>query len=142
MRALKQLSGRSRRTANPGVLDELRLLRARVPHLTGAVAIGVDGAPLAQDAPGVEAETLAALTAAVLVGALRLVDNADRGRFRELLVRGERGYVAAYAAGPAAVLVVLAEPHANVGRIHLEARRAGARIADLVDGAAEPPKDA
>ncbi|GAA2392926.1 roadblock/LC7 domain-containing protein [Streptomyces glaucosporus] len=140
-RALKQLSGRRRQTAGDlGVLGELRLLRSRVPHLTGAVAIGSDGTLLAHDAPGTDAGTLATLTTSALVGALRLADGAGRGRFRELLVRGEEGYLAAYAAGPAAVLAVLAEPHANVGRIHLEARRAGTRIADLVEGAGERPE--
>jgi predicted regulator of Ras-like GTPase activity (Roadblock/LC7/MglB family) len=140
---LKQFTGRRRpAAADPAVLRELRLLRTRVPQLTGALAVGSDGTLLGEDAPGVEAEPLAALTATVLAQALRLADAAGRGRPRELLVRGEEGYVAAYAAGPAAVLAVLAEPGANVGRIHLEARRTGARIADLVDVAAERPEDA
>lgn len=135
-RALRQLTGRRQLlTAEPGILQELRRLRARVAHLTGAVAAGADGIVLAHDAPAVEAEAVAALTAASLASGLRLTDATAAGAFRELLIRGERGYVAAYAAGSAAVLTVTAEPHANVGRLHLEARRAGARIAELVDGA-------
>ena len=42
--------------------------------------------------------------------------------------------MATYAAGSSAVLTLLAQPRVNVGRLHLEARRAGARIGDLVDG--------
>ncbi|MER6092809.1 roadblock/LC7 domain-containing protein [Streptomyces bluensis] len=128
--------------AEAEVLDELRRLRARVPQLTGALAASVDGLVLAQDTPGVEPEGVAALTAALLGVAVRMTDATDQGDFRELLVRGARGYVATYAAGSAAVLTLLAEDRVNVGRLHLEGRRAGTRIGELVDAVAaraEPP---
>nr|WP_251016606.1 roadblock/LC7 domain-containing protein [Streptomyces sp. ISL-99] len=124
-------------TAEPEVLDELRRLKARVPHVTGALAASVDGLVLAQDTTAVEAEGVAALTAAALGVAMRLTEATGRGAFRELLVRGDDGYVATYAAGSSAVLTLLAEPRANVGRLHLEARRASARIGALVDSARE-----
>ncbi|MFD6835835.1 roadblock/LC7 domain-containing protein [Streptomyces diastaticus] len=117
------------------VLDELQRLRARVPLLSGALAASADGLVLAQDTAGTEAESLAALTAAALGVAVRLTDATGRGSFRELLVRGEQGYVATYAAGSSAVLTLLAEDRINVGRLHLEGRRAGARIGALVDAA-------
>ncbi|MGI5365440.1 hypothetical protein C9J60_26445 [Streptomyces sp. A244] len=114
------------------VLDELRRLRTRIPRLTGSLAATVDGLVLAHDVPGTEPEGLAALTAAALGVAYRMTDAAARGDFRELLVRGSEGYVATYAAGTTAVLTLLAEDRVNVGRLHLEGRRSGARIADLV----------
>ncbi|MDI2130292.1 roadblock/LC7 domain-containing protein [Yinghuangia seranimata] len=122
-------------SAEPEVLDELRRLRARVPQVTGAVAASTDGFVLAQDTTGTEAEGVAALTAASLAVAVRLADATGRGEFRELLVRGEEGYVATYSAGSSAVLTVLAESRINVGRLHMEARQSSARIGDLVDGA-------
>ncbi|GGZ71244.1 roadblock/LC7 domain-containing protein [Streptomyces bluensis] len=128
--------------AEAEVLDELRRLRARVPQLTGALAASVDGLVLAQDTPGVEPEGVAALTAALLGVAVRMTDATGQGDFRELLVRGAQGYVATYAAGSAAVLTLLAEDRVNVGRLHLEGRRAGTRIGELVDAVAaraEPP---
>ncbi|GGX18797.1 roadblock/LC7 domain-containing protein [Streptomyces lomondensis] len=114
------------------VLDELRRLRTRVPGLTGSLAATVDGLVVAHDVPETEPEGLAALTAAALGVAYRMADAAARGDFRELLVRGSHGYVATYAAGATAVLTLLAEDRVNVGRLHLEGRRSGARIADLV----------
>jgi predicted regulator of Ras-like GTPase activity (Roadblock/LC7/MglB family) len=129
-------------TAEADVLDELRRLRARIPQLTGALAASVDGLVLAQDAPGVEPEGVAALTAATLGVAVRLAQATGRGDFREVLVRGDHGYVATYAAGRSAVLTLLAQDRVNVGRLHLEGRRASARIGELVDEAAaraEPP---
>ncbi|MDW4906029.1 roadblock/LC7 domain-containing protein [Streptomyces sp. ADMS] len=123
--------------AEAEVMDELRRLRARVPQLTGALAASVDGLVLVQDTPGVEPETIAALTATALSVAVRMADATGQGDFRELLVRGVYGYVATYAAGSTAVLTLLAQDRVNVGRLHLEGRRAGARIGELVDAAAE-----
>ncbi|GGW15401.1 roadblock/LC7 domain-containing protein [Streptomyces capoamus] len=117
------------------VVDELRRLRTRVPQLTGALAAGVDGLVVAHDTPGVDPDGLAALTAAALGVAVRVADATGHGGFRELLVRGERGYVATYAAGRTAVLTLLAQDRVNVGRLHLEGRRAGARIGELLDAA-------
>ncbi|WP_461030152.1 roadblock/LC7 domain-containing protein [Streptomyces sparsus] len=135
-RVLRQRAERRQMmAAEPEVLEELRRLRARVPQLTGALAASVDGLVLAQDTTTVEAEAMAALTAAALGVALRLTEATGHGEFRELVVRGEDGYVATYAAGASAVLTVLAEPRTNVGRIHLEARRSSARIGDLVESA-------
>ncbi|WP_217168233.1 roadblock/LC7 domain-containing protein [Streptomyces sp. AC512_CC834] len=114
------------------VLDELHRLRNRVPQLTGSLAATVDGLVLAHDAPGTEPEGLAALTAAALGVAHRMAEATARGGFRELLLRGADGYVATYAAGPAAVLTLLADGRVNVGRLHLEGRRSGARIGELV----------
>ncbi|MEV6177225.1 roadblock/LC7 domain-containing protein [Streptomyces sp. NPDC052016] len=114
------------------VLNELHRLRTRMPQLTGALAASVDGLVLAQDMPEVQPEGLAALTAAALGVGYRMVDLTARGEFRELLVRGAGGYVATYAAGPSAVLTLLADDRANVGRLHLEGRRSGARIAEVM----------
>ncbi|MFJ8793917.1 roadblock/LC7 domain-containing protein [Streptomyces sp. NPDC102462] len=121
--------------AESDILDELRRLRTRVPQLTGALAAGVDGLVVAQDTPGVDPEGLAALTAAALGVAVRLADATGQGELRELLVRGSGGYVATYAAGRTAVLTLLTQDRVNVGRLHLEGRRAAARIGELVDAA-------
>lgn len=126
--------------AQDGILEELRRLRARVPQLTGALAADTDGLVLAQDTPGVDPETVAALAGATRALAAQLADETGQGGLRELLVRGLYGYVATYAAGPGAVVTLLAQDRVNVGRLHLEGRRAGARIGELVDAvaAAEP----
>ncbi|MGX1475226.1 UNVERIFIED_CONTAM: putative regulator of Ras-like GTPase activity (Roadblock/LC7/MglB family) [Streptomyces canus] len=110
--------------AQDGILEELRRLRARVPQLTGALAADADGLVLAQDTPGVDPETVAALTGATRALAAQLADQTGQGDLRELLVRGVYGYVATYAAGAGAVVTLLAQDRVNVGRLHLEGRRA------------------
>ncbi|MFI1397341.1 roadblock/LC7 domain-containing protein [Streptomyces sp. NPDC020681] len=139
-RVLRQRAERRQlMTAKADVLAELKRLRVQVPALTGALAASTDGLVLAADTE--EAEGVAALTAAALGVAIRLTEATGQGAFRELLVRGERGCVATYAAGASAVLTLLAEPRINVGRLHLEARRSGARIGELIDGALARPEN-
>ncbi|KJK55663.1 MULTISPECIES: roadblock/LC7 domain-containing protein [Actinomycetes] len=117
------------------VLIELRGLRARIPHLAGGLVATTDGLVVAHDTTDLEPEGIAALTAAALGVGARLTEATGRGGFRELLTRGEFGYTATYAVGAFVVLTLLAGPEANVGRLHLEARKAGARIAALADTA-------
>ncbi|AOW90547.1 MULTISPECIES: roadblock/LC7 domain-containing protein [Streptomyces] len=124
------------------VLEELHRLRNRVPQLTGSLAATVDGLVLAHDAPGTEPEGLAALTAAALGVAHRMADATARGGFRELLLRGADGYVATYAAGGSVVLTLLADGRVNVGRLHLEGRRSGARIGELFAARSGPDRTA
>jgi predicted regulator of Ras-like GTPase activity (Roadblock/LC7/MglB family) len=121
--------------AQDAILEELRRLRARVPQLTGAVAADIDGLVLAQDTPGVDPVAVAALTGTTRALAAQLADETGQGELRELLVRGVYGYVATYVAGTGAVVTLLAQDRVNVGRLHLEGRRAGARIGELVDSA-------
>jgi uncharacterized protein len=127
--------------AEAGIQEELRRLRARVPQLTGALAAGADGLVLARDTPGVDPEAVAELTAAAHGLAGKLTDATGQGEVRELIVRGIHGYVAAYAAGPAALLTLLAQDGVSVGRLHLEGRRAAARIGELLDAAPPVPAE-
>lgn len=129
-------------SAPPEVLAELQELRVRVPHLTGSLVASTDGLVIAHLLPGAEPDGVAALTAAALGVGARLTDAVGHGGFRELLVGGEFGYVATYAAGSSSVLTLLAAADANVGRLNLEARRACPRIAALIDGAMERRRQA
>ncbi|WP_190112415.1 roadblock/LC7 domain-containing protein [Streptomyces cinnamoneus] len=140
-RALRQLTGRRQSmTAAPEVLAELQGLRVRVPHLTGALLASTDGLVIAHLVDDMEPDGVAALTAAALGVGARLANAVGHGGFRELVVSGDRGYVATYAAGSSCVLTLLASADANVGRLNLEARRAGSRIAALADDALERPR--
>lgn len=139
IRALRLRAGTKRPMAPEAeaedVLAELRRLRAGVPLLSGALVAGIDGLVLAHDTPDVALERVAALTAAALGVATRMTEATGRGGFGELLVRGESGCIASYAAGPSAVLTLLAEDGVDVAALHLEGHRAGDRIGELIDAA-------
>jgi uncharacterized protein len=121
------------------VLAEIRMLRDSLRHTSGVVVAGVDGLLVAHDSNGVEPENMAALAAAHLGLSQRLTHCVAHGAFQETVTRGENGYVATFAAGTDAVLMVLAGPDLNVGRLHLEARPVAARVGALVARATGPP---
>ncbi|MFI6866953.1 roadblock/LC7 domain-containing protein [Nocardia sp. NPDC050406] len=115
---------------NAAVLAELKALRERVPHLTGALVASNDGLLVAHDLPPrVEPTGMAAMAAAHLSLSHRLATTAHGGGFHEVVVRGTDGSVVIYAAGWTS-LTVLAGPEVNVGRLHLESRPVARAIAE------------
>jgi len=125
--------GRRRQVAvDQHIAAEIRILRETLPHVTGALVSSIDGLLLAYDAPGIEPETMAAMSAAHLGLGQQIAQGASQGEFSETVTRADRGYVAIFAAGPYALLTVLAGPELNVGRLHHEARPVAARVGDLV----------
>ncbi|MEU5212818.1 roadblock/LC7 domain-containing protein [Streptomyces sp. NPDC020742] len=122
-------------TIEPRIRDELHTLRDQVRHFQGGMVASVDGMVIAHDLSDIEPDGLAALTAAAIGVAKRLTEATGQGDFEETLTRGTTGYVAAYSAGRRAVLTAVAGPDTNVGRLHLQARRAAERIGAMVDAA-------
>lgn len=120
-------------TPEPLIRDELLALRDQVRHFQGGMVASTDGMVIAHDLADIEPDGLAALTAAAIGVAKRLTEATGQGAFEESLTRGTHGYVASYSAGRGAVLTAVASPDTNVGRLHLHARRAAARIGALVD---------
>jgi predicted regulator of Ras-like GTPase activity (Roadblock/LC7/MglB family) len=126
------------------IAEEIDRLREQVPGVDGVLVATVEGLLIAQDMPDTESNTAAALAATMHGLGERATATLSRGQFRNSVTWGSHGYVAVYAAGPIAVLTVLASSASNVGRLHLEARRSADRIAELVPGpdySSLPPAD-
>lgn len=114
------------------VLAEISGLRERLPEVVGVLVASVDGLLITHDAPGVEPETFAAMSAAQLGLGQQIAQAVSRGAFLETVTRAAGGYVATFAAGPAALLTVVAGPELNVGRLHHEARPVAVRVGALI----------
>jgi predicted regulator of Ras-like GTPase activity (Roadblock/LC7/MglB family) len=115
------------------VLAELGRLRLKLPQVHGALVASADGLLVAEDADGVvEAETMAAMSAAYLGLAQQIAMGAAYGEFQETVTRAAGGYVATFAAGTHALLTVLADAGINLGLLHHEARPVAARVGELV----------
>lgn len=114
------------------VFAEIKALRDRLPHLTGVLAATADGLLVAQDAPTVEPEAMAAMAAANLGLGRQISLGAAQGPFRETVTRAEDGYVATFAAGDQALIAVFADPNLNVGRLYHEARPVATRVGEII----------
>ena len=119
----------ARQAARSIVGHALAALRATLPDVHGAIVASVDGLPLAHTLHGGDPAGLAAMAATVAGLGKRIVGDMALGDVAESVVRGDPGYFAVYAAGPTAVLAVIAADGANLGRVHLEARRCAAKVA-------------
>ncbi|BCB84369.1 roadblock/LC7 domain-containing protein [Phytohabitans suffuscus] len=126
-------------------IAELRALRQRLPDIAGVVLASTDGLLIASDlgtgvegAGGAEAEAVAALSAATLGLGQRFAATVQQGHLRETVIQADGGSVVTYAAGRTGLLTVLTGPHANLARLHHEARRVAARLGPVVDGHGTP----
>jgi uncharacterized protein len=106
------------------LLAEMQALRERIRGLTGTAVASRDGLIIREDIGGLDADNLAALTAAVLAVSQRLAAEAGQGSLRETLTRSTGGYVAVYAVGTAAVLVLIGDEGLDLTRLHRESRAA------------------
>jgi len=114
------------------LLAEMQALRDRITGITGTAVASRDGLIIREDTGGVDADNLAALTATALALAQRLASEAGQGTLREAMTRSSGGYVAIYAVGAAAVLVLLGDEGLDITRLHRESRAAVDTIESLL----------
>ncbi|HEX5539988.1 MAG TPA: roadblock/LC7 domain-containing protein [Micromonospora sp.] len=122
--------------ADPTVLGELHGLRRRLPTVSGVVLATVDGLLVASDAPGINAEPIAALAATSFGLALQFAHSAGHGPVQESVIQAAGGLVAIYPAGNT-LLAVLAQHGTDTGLLHGEGRALAHRIGVLHDGGRE-----
>jgi predicted regulator of Ras-like GTPase activity (Roadblock/LC7/MglB family) len=109
-------------------------LRGAISDVVGAIVASVDGLPMAHDVRDHDPAGIAAMAATAAGLGKRIVDDFDFGGFAECVVRAEGGYFVVYSVGRVAVLAVMASEGANIGRVHLEARRCATKVAGALEG--------
>ncbi len=114
------------------LLAEMQALRDRITGITGTAVASRDGLIIREDTGGVNPDNLAALTSAALSLAQRLAREAGQGTLREAVTRSSGGYVAIYAVGVSAVLVLLGDEGLDVARLHRESRSVVENIEKLL----------
>ena len=102
------------------LLAEMQALRDRITGITGTAVASRDGLIIREDTGGVNPDNLAALTSAALSLAQRLAREAGQGTLREAVTRSSGGYVAIYAIGTSAVLVLLGDEGLEQGEAQLQ----------------------
>jgi predicted regulator of Ras-like GTPase activity (Roadblock/LC7/MglB family) len=114
------------------LLAEMQALRDRITGVTGTAVASRDGLIIREDTGGVNPDNLAALTSAALSLVQRLARKAGQGALRESVTRSSGGYVAIYAIGTSAVLVLLGDEGLDVTRMHRESRSVVENIEKLL----------
>jgi len=114
--------------AEEAVREALDALRKALSDVIGALAASVDGLPIATAVHDHDPAQIAAMAASAAGLGKWIVDDFQFGAFAENVVRASGGYFVVYSIGQVAVLAVIATEGANLGRVHLEARRCAAKI--------------
>ena len=115
------------------LVAELRGLRERVAGVTDTVLAAVDGIPIAADAAkNVDPVKVSALAAADLGIARQAAEVTGQGTLSQTVVFSSEGYMAVYAIGRLAVMVVLGDKGLNVGRLLFECKPVIDRIGSIL----------
>lgn len=110
--------------------DELQLIRNNVPGVRGSITATTGGLLVAHDVPGLEPTQIATLVAATHAVAARASLSTECGPLKEVMTRGNDGYLAVYAAGGAAIVAVLGTTDLNAAMLNFRARTVIERIAE------------
>ncbi len=112
---------------------ELRNLRETVAGVTDTVLAAVDGIPIIADAADdIDPAKISALAAADLGIARQAAEITGKGTLNQTVVFGSEGYMAVYAIGRLALMVVLGDKGLNVGRLLFESRPVIERIGSIL----------
>jgi hypothetical protein len=111
----------------------LKTLVANTPDLEGAATVSLDGLVLASVLPaGTDEDRVSAMAAALLSLGERTAQELQRGTLEQVYVRGDNGYIILMAAGPEAVLEVIAGGGAKLGMVLLDMKRAAQEVTRLL----------
>jgi hypothetical protein len=105
------------------LVDRLKALQSSTPEIEGTAIVSPDGLSIASLLnPPIEEDRVAAMSAAMLSLGERIAEELGRGKMEQVYIRGSQGYALLTAAGPNAVLTVMARVETKLGLLLLELR--------------------
>ena len=111
-----------------GILEEL----GQIGEIVGTAIISRDGLPIASNVGKKDAETFAAMSAAMQGAAETAAAELDQGEVEQVIIETAKGKVISVGAGKKAILVILADKKANLGLVLLEMHRSVKKISDVL----------
>jgi predicted regulator of Ras-like GTPase activity (Roadblock/LC7/MglB family) len=118
--------------ADDALLTEMRALRDRVIGVTDTALASRDGLIIRADTDDLDPDNMAALAAASLGLAQRMAAEVGKGVLRQAVTRSSGGYIAVYAVGAKALLVVVGDVGLDTVRLDREAMAAAETIEPLL----------
>lgn len=116
------------------ILEAIKTLATNTSDIEASAVVDNDGLTIASALPqGLDDDSVAALSAAVLGISERISRDLERGDFEMVMVQGSRGYQLTMRCGPDAVLCVLANKRARLGLVFLDISRVARAIARILE---------
>jgi len=111
----------------------LRAFNSESQDIEASAVISSDGLSMAWVlGDEVDPDRFGAMCASLLALANRAAQEISRGQLKQVLVEGDRGTMLLVYAGSDAVLAVASKPTANLGKIFIDARKAAAKITEVL----------
>jgi predicted regulator of Ras-like GTPase activity (Roadblock/LC7/MglB family) len=124
------------------LLAEMRALRDRVMGITDTALASRDGLIIRADTGDIDPDYLAAMAAASLGLARRMAAEVGKGTLHEAVSRSSGGYVATYAVGDTALLVLVGDAGLDSARLRRESQATIKSLELLLSGAEPGPGEA
>lgn len=111
-----------------GILDGLM----KIEGITSAIVVGRDGFVIeaVHNGEGIDGDTVGAIAASSFGSFGEMGGELRLGALDSILLEYEMGPVAITPTGPDAVLAVIADHHANLGRLRIEMRKVRTAVAN------------
>ncbi|MEX2144610.1 MAG: roadblock/LC7 domain-containing protein [Anaerolineales bacterium] len=120
-------------TRTQQLVARLRVLQTDLPEIEGAAILSPDGLAIAAVLhPPIDEDRVAAMSAAMVSLGERIARELGRGVMEQVYVKGVDGYALLTAAGPQAVLTVIASGNVRLGMLLLELRKVVADLEELL----------
>ena len=116
------------------LVSVLKDMETKDPEIEGSVLLRSDGLILATAlAEGIDRDLVAAMSASLLNVSSRVLEELNRGKVENVIVRGENGVVMVISVMPEIVLAAIAKKDANLGLMLVEMRRAAEKIRNILE---------
>ena len=103
------------------------------PDIQAAALVSLDGFTMASALPpGMQADRVGAMSAAILGLGERAAAELGRGHLSQVFIEGDNGYVLLMAAGDRAVLTAMADPAAKLGLVLYDMKSTAERIGQIL----------
>jgi uncharacterized protein len=122
------------------LLAQMRALRDKVIGVTDTALASRDGLIITADTVELDPDNMAALAAASLGLAQRMAAEVGKGTLRQAVTRSSDGYIAVYAVGAKALLVVIGDAGLDVVRLDREAMATVDALESLLPGQRGAPR--
>jgi len=110
------------------ILEELR----KLGDVEGSMIVSRDGLKIANDAGKIDADTFAAMTAAMQGAAETASSELKQGGVEQTIIETERGKIVSTGAGEKAILVIIASKKINLGLALLEMGKFSEKISNIL----------
>jgi len=104
----------------------------KIGDINGSIVVSRDGLVIASNITEIDADTFAAMSAAMQGAAETAASELKQGEIEQMIVETEKGKIISTGAGKRAILVIMTTKKANLGLALLEMGKSAEKISNIL----------